>query len=46
MDFDLTEEQVLTQDMIRNFVETEMRPIADEIDRKSRKQRGGRSQKV
>ncbi len=35
MDFDLTEEQVLTRDMIRNFAETEMRPIADEIDRKS-----------
>ncbi len=35
MDFDLTEEQVLTRDMIRNFAETEIRPIADEIDRKS-----------
>jgi butyryl-CoA dehydrogenase len=35
MDFDLTEEQQMIRDMVRNFAETEVRPIADEIDRKS-----------
>jgi butyryl-CoA dehydrogenase len=35
MDFNLTEEQKMIRDMVRDFAETEVRPIADEIDRKS-----------
>lgn len=36
MDFELTEEQRLIQEMVRRFAENELAPIADEIDRTSR----------
>jgi butyryl-CoA dehydrogenase len=35
MDFNPTEEQKMIRDMVRDFAEKELRPIADEIDRKS-----------
>ena len=35
MDFSITEEQKMIRDMVRDFAEKEIRPIADEIDRKS-----------
>ena len=33
MNFDLTESQRLTRDMVREFAEREVRPFAAEIDR-------------
>ncbi|MHB8766616.1 MAG: acyl-CoA dehydrogenase family protein [Deferrisomatales bacterium] len=36
MDFELTEEQRMIQDMVRRFAENEIAPIADEIDRTER----------
>jgi butyryl-CoA dehydrogenase len=36
MDFQLTEEQLLIRDMVRDFVEQHVRPIASEIDKNHR----------
>ena len=36
MDFNLTEEQILIRDMVREFADKELRPIAAEIDRDQR----------
>ena len=36
MDFNLTEEQTMIRDMVREFAEKELRPIAAEIDRDQR----------
>mgnify|MGYP005848914469 CR=1 FL=1 len=36
MDFELTEEQRLVQEMVRRFAENEIAPIADEVDRTER----------
>ncbi|WP_109400048.1 acyl-CoA dehydrogenase family protein [Proteus sp. TJ1640] len=36
MDFQLTEEQVLIRDMVREFVENDIKPIAGEIDKEHR----------
>ena len=39
MDFNLTEEQILIRDMVREFAEKEVKPIAAEIDGCEMKQR-------
>jgi alkylation response protein AidB-like acyl-CoA dehydrogenase len=36
MDFELTEEQRMVQEMVRRFAENEIAPIADEVDRTER----------
>ncbi|MBB6449562.1 hypothetical protein HNR44_001511 [Geomicrobium halophilum] len=36
MDFELTREQRMIRDMVRDFAETEVAPIADEVDRNDR----------
>lgn len=38
MNLQLTEEQILIRDMVREFVNTEVRPIAAEIDKAHRDQ--------
>ena len=36
MEFQLTEQQIMIRDMVREFAETEVKPIAKEIDKEHR----------